>query len=197
MKIQKRYLIALVSLALILSVIFTVFSFIHEIKRDKLPVLGQVEGFQLINSEGHTFNSNVLKGQVWIADFIFTTCAGVCPIMSKNMASLHRSYKREPSVSLVSVSVNPEVDSPQVLSEYAKRYDADTGKWHFLTGSREAIRKLAIESFKLGSIEEPIFHSTYFTLVDRNGLIRGYYDGTKTDEINKLFKESAALIREK
>jgi len=113
------------------------------------------------------------------------------------MASLHRSFELVKEISLVSITVNPENDTPQILSDYARKFNANQKKWHFLTGDREKIHQVVIGSFKLGSIEEPVFHSTYLVLVDRFGLIRGYYDGMKQAEVNKLFKDAAALVQEK
>jgi len=150
----------------------------------------------LTDAKGGLFSSDTLKGKVWVADFIFTTCQGPCPIMSKNMASLHRSYVLENDVRMVSFSVNPEYDSPIVLDKYAERYKANQDKWYFLTGDRSVLEKIIIEGFKVGSIEEPMFHSTRFVLVDKRGRIRGFYDGTKDAEIKNLFKDIAQLKKE-
>jgi len=95
------------------------------------------------------------------------------------------------------VSVNPEYDSPAVLKKYANKYGAVHANWHFLTGAREKIKELAVESFKVGDIKDPIFHSAKFILVDRDNQIRGYYEGTETDEVKVLFKDIALLLKEK
>ena len=193
---NKTFIICLISLALILSLSFTVYSFIHEISRPKLPVLAQVYDFSLIDSFGKNFNLSRLRGRVWIADFFFTTCGDICPIMTKNFGKLQRTFEKVKDAALVSITVNPEFDSAQVLSEYAKKQEAKENQWYFLTGSREVIKNLAVKSFKLGSIDEPVFHSSYFSLVDKNGLIRGYYDGTKQEDLNRLFKDTAFLLKE-
>ena len=185
----------LVCLVLSLAVTFTVFSFIKESARSPLPVLGRVQDFTLRDSSGQTFRSERLHGKVWIASFFFTTCSGICPSISKNMASLSRTFERVDGVSLVSITVNPEQDSPEVLALYAKKFKGE-GNWHFLTGPREAITQLAVESFKVGDIKEPVFHSALLPLVDSNGLIRGYYDGTEQKEVDRLFKDAALLVRE-
>ena len=98
---------------------------------------------------------------------------------------------------MVSVSVNPENDSPQVLAEVAKRYHANIKKWHFLTGSREKIQNLAVKSFKIGSLDNPVFHSDQFVLVDPHAKIRAYYTGTEQKKVNSLFKDIASLMNEK
>ena len=110
------------------------------------------------------------------------------------MASLSRTFERVDGITLVSITVNPEQDSPEMLALYARKFKGN-GNWHFLTGSRDAITRLAVESFKVGDIQEPIFHSAFLPLVDSNGFIRGYYDGTKQEEINRLFRDAAHLAR--
>jgi len=197
MKPIKLFITSFVSLAIILSIVFTAYSFIKEVKRPQLPVLGKVNDFTLTDSNGEQFLGKKLRGKVWIVDFIFTTCASMCPIMSNNMAKLHRSFELSNKVDFVSISVNPEQDTPEVLARYAKSLDANTDQWHFLTGPRDRIKRIAVHSFKLGSIDDPVFHSSYFTLVDRSGLVRGYYDGRDNEAINKLFKDAAKLIKQR
>ncbi len=182
--------------ATVLAIIFGYFSFQAEIKKPRLPVLGQIQEFKLKNIDQKDITLSSLKGRVWVADFFFTSCSGVCPMMTKQMAALNRSFELVPEIALVSITVNPENDSAEVLKQYAQKQKANPN-WYFLTGTREDITTLAVKSFKLGDISEPIFHSTYFTLVDKNGLIRGYYDGTKQEDVNKLFKDAAMLIKEK
>ena len=177
--------------------IFSIFLFQRAIKVEKLLIYGKVNDFRLLDTQGREFTLKNLKGKVWVADFIFTTCGGICPLMTKNMAALHRSFLPIDSVEMVSVSVNPENDSPAVLAGFARKYHANPTKWHFLTGPREEIKQLAVKSFKVGSVEEPIFHSDRFVLVDQEERIRGYYDGTQQKSINALFKDIATLMKEK
>jgi protein SCO1/2 len=160
-----------------------------------LPVLGQIADFHLLNSDGKTVSLKDLKGKVWVADFIFTTCGGICPTMTANMAKVHRSYVLVDDVRLVSISVDPENDTPEILKAYAKKFKTNTDRWLFLTGPLADIQKLAVGSFKLGKIDEPVFHSSYFTLVDRQGRIRGYYDGMDKEKLARLFKDIARLLR--
>lgn len=195
--LSKKFFIGLVILSILLSMLFSIYLFQKETRRKSLPVLGKVPEFVLQDSDGKDFKAKELKGKVWVADFIFTTCGGICPIMTKNMAQLFRSFKMLNDVSFVSITVNPEFDTPVVFNEYAKKYGADKNKWHFLSGSREAISRITVEGFKLGSIEEPIFHSAQFALVDRHLRIRGYYDGTDNTEVAQLFKDVATLLKER
>ena len=177
--------------------IFSMFLFQRALKVEKLPVYGKVNNFRLLDTQAREFTLKNLRDKVWVADFMFTTCGGICPVMTKNMAALHRSFLPIDSVEMVSISVNPENDSPAVLAGFARKYHANPTKWHFLTGSREEIKQLAVKSFKVGSVDEPIFHSDRFVLVDREGNIRGYYEGTQQKSINTLFKDIAALIKER
>jgi len=190
-------MISLICAAICLSVSFTVYLYFQEIQSPPLPVLGQIKHFVLIDSDGNEFVSHKLRGKVWIADFFFTTCGNLCPIMSKHMARLNRTIKLIDGIRLVSITVNPEYDSAKVLDQYAEKYREDKEKWYFLTGSREKIKDLAVNNFKLGSIDEPVFHSSSFPLVDQNGYIRGYYDGTNSDEVNQLFKDAVKLLKKR
>ena len=161
----------------------------------ELAVYGQVPDFSLIDSNANEFSSNQLKGKIWVADFIFTKCAGPCLIMSQKMAELHKNFQTDDRVRMLSVSVDPSRDSPKVLDAYAAGYGANTDTWHFLTGPSETIHKLAFKGFKVGSVEDSINHSTYFVLVDQNLQIRGYYDGIEQEKMSQLSKDIAFLLR--
>ena len=188
-------IVLIVTLAVLLSFTFGYYLFTQETKKKNLPVLGQVYDFQLTDAQGDAFSLKELKGKIWTANFFFTTCAGICPVMTKNMASLHRSFELLDNVNHVSITVNPEFDSTEILAKYALKYNANQSKWHFLTGSRSQVKELAIKSFKLGSIEEPVFHSSKFALVDQNGFIRGYYDGVQSGEVSQLFQDISILLK--
>jgi cytochrome oxidase Cu insertion factor (SCO1/SenC/PrrC family) len=158
-----------------------------------LPVYGKVADFSLLDQNKKEVTLGDLKGKVWVADFIFTTCSGICPTMSKNMSALHHDFARRSNVRLVSISVNPENDSSEALNLYAKKYKAQGSQWIFLTGRREDIQKLAVESFKMGDMKDIVFHSALFTLVDRKAQIRGYYDGTDEAALKQLHKDLSKL----
>lgn len=191
---KKNHLI--ISLAIFLFIAYTTFLFSTQNKQPDLPILGKVNNFLLHDESGKDFSLKTLDGKIWIANFFFTTCGDICPIMTRNMAALHRSFDLVDDVTHVSITVNPEFDSSNVLKKYSEKYGANPTKWHFLTGTRDQIKKLALESFKLGSIEEPVFHSAKFSLVDRHGFIRGYYDGVQAGEVSQLFKDVSTLLKE-
>src|SRR6185503_9673398 len=145
----KASIIGLIALAGFLSGAFTVYSFVNEVKKEKLPVLGQVHDFTLMNEKGEPYQLGRLKDKVWIADFFFTTCADICPMMTKNMAALNRSFEGVRDIRLVSITVNPEFDTAATLKSFAEKEKAGSN-WVFLTGERQTITDLALKSFKFG-----------------------------------------------
>ncbi|PIQ87032.1 MAG: hypothetical protein COV74_02495 [Candidatus Omnitrophica bacterium CG11_big_fil_rev_8_21_14_0_20_45_26] len=170
-------------------------------QNESLPALGPAPDFQLTDQNGNSFSSHTLKGHVWIADFIFTRCLGVCPIMSAQMARLQRHLESEP-VKLVSFSVDPDHDTPAILQDYAAKYEAGD-HWVFLTGERQTIWEIASSNFHLGVGQatpeemkqgaQPVLHSNRFVLVDQTGQIRGYFEGTNPDTIDHLAKLAKQL----
>lgn len=161
-----------------------------------LPDFGSLPDFSLVNQRGDPFTRAALAENVTLADFIFTTCAGPCPVMTAEFVKLQGEFADRPDLRLLSISVNPEYDTPEILTAYGKGFGADFGKWSFLTGAREAIHRLAVEGFHIGSIEDPVFHSTRFVLIDRQGRIRGYYTSTEPEEVENLSRDARRLLSE-
>lgn len=163
-----------------------------------LPRDGVVPPFQLIDQEGQSYGSQELQGKIWIADFVYSTCPGPCPMISSRMSEMQKPL-RDTDVKLVSFSVDPEHDTPVVLRDYAERLSAQPGRWHFLTGDKGTIYRLARDGFKLtteeGGEAGPI-HSPRMVLVDRSGMIRGYYDATDADAVTRLLADANHLRRE-
>ena len=162
----------------------------------QLPKIGSIPQFEFIDSNGNTVTLNNLKGKVWVADLIFTTCTMACPMMTGNMNLVHKKFKKNDDVRLVSISIYPEYDTPDVLKEYASQYDADTEKWLFLTGDESSVKNIIKDGFKIGDFEEIIFHSEKFALVDKNGTIRAYYNGMKSEDMKQLKKDINALLKQ-
>jgi protein SCO1/2 len=163
-----------------------------------LPDYSVVPDFRLTERSGREVARQDLDGQVWVADFIFTRCAGICPAMSENMRKLQGRLPKE--IRLVSFSVDPYNDTPEVLTEYANRYGADPERWWFLTGDPKAIQDLSVGGFKLGldatggTEAEPITHSSRFVLVDQAGHIRGYYGTEDADALDRLTADAKKLF---
>ncbi|PYJ50165.1 MAG: hypothetical protein DME87_07115 [Verrucomicrobia bacterium] len=173
---------------------------VNALRQRGISSYGAVPHFQLINQEGQPFDSARLTGKIWIADFIYTTCPGPCPMISTRMSELQEPLEKT-DVHLVSFSVDPEKDKPEVLRGYAEKLRADPKRWDFLTGPKSTIYKLSHDDFKLavsdGSDEAGIpVHSTRMVLVDRHGEIRGYYQATAADAVTKLLADTSHLLRE-
>ena len=193
-------LLAFVIVAIVFTFIFT------ELKlqsKPALPRISLVPDFTLIERTGQKIPLSDLKGKAWIADFIFTNCGGSCPLMSSRMANFQEQLKNDLNILLVSFTVDPERDTPEVLKDYADMYSASASRWLFLTGEKEKLQYLAREGFHLGvsrdslSTVEPIIHSTMFVLIDRQGVIRGYYDSDDNVAMDRLIVDVRALASEK
>ena len=178
--------------------IFLIISFFFKYSQPakELPEIGNIPQFEFTNSDGNTVTLDNLKGKVWVADFIFTTCTMACPMMTGNMNIVHKKFKKNDNVRLVSISVYPEYDTPEVLKNYASQYDADTEKWLFLTGKEDAVKDVIRDGFKIGDYEDIIFHSEKFALVDKKGIIRAYYNGMKSEDMKQLKKDINALLKQ-
>jgi protein SCO1 len=163
---------------------------------DALPVLYPLPDFALTSDKDAPLARADLLGSVWIADFIFTSCAGPCPMMTRSMADVAERLSLYPEVKFVSVSVDPETDTPEVLAAYGEKFGADPKRWHFLTGEMASIQELAVNGFKIGSVDDPVIHSTKFCLVDKAGNIRGYFTGTEPEELDQLVAAVHQLIKE-
>jgi protein SCO1/2 len=167
-------------------------------KKSDAIAYGNVPDFSLTERSNRKVTKQDLVGKVWVADFIFTHCAGICPTMSANMQKLQDKLPAE--VRLVSFSVDPYNDTPEVLTEYANRYGADRERWLFLTGEPGAVQKLSFEGFKLaidttsGSAAEPITHSSRYALVDKEGTIRGYFGTEEPDALDRIVEAAKKLL---
>jgi protein SCO1/2 len=167
-----------------------------------LPVYGSVPDFELTERNGETIRRADLLGRIWVANFIFTSCAGPCPMLSQQMSAFQTALARAPRVRLVSFSVDPERDTPAVLTEYARRYRADGERWLFLTGDRGTLYRLIRDGFRQSvsrppSDESQILHSLRFALVDARGQVRGYFDGDDPQSLRGLLPAVDRLLREK
>lgn len=173
---------------------------VRQLRNRAITSYSKVPEFQLTNQEGRPFGFAQLKGKIWIADFVFTMCPGPCPMISSRMSELQKPLSKT-DVHLVSVSVDPQHDTPEVLRGYAEKLNAQPQRWDFLTGSKEAIYDLSRNGFKLaiseGSVDTGVpVHSTRMILVDRKGEIRGYYDALAPDAITKILADANHLLRE-
>jgi protein SCO1/2 len=160
-----------------------------------LPSLGTVSDFTLTDQSGANFKSESLAGHVWVANFMFTNCPGPCPRMSSQMREVQAAFAGQ-AVKLVSLTVDPDRDTPEKLAKYAAFYSATPGVWYFLTGPRETLNHLGQDVFKLNPVDGSFDHSTRFVLVDRKSQIRGYYLTSEPDAIQRVIADAKALLRQ-
>jgi protein SCO1/2 len=165
-----------------------------------LPELGNVPAFALTTQTGAAYSSDSLKGKVWVADFIFTTCNGPCPRMSAQMHRLQNTLLKRSetlnSVRLVSITVDPHHDDAKTLLEYSSHFRADPRIWNFLTGSEKNIRKLSVDTFHINTAVNQLEHSTRLILVDGKARIRGYYESTDATMLDQLVEDIDKLRKE-
>jgi protein SCO1/2 len=165
---------------------------------EQLPVIRAVPAFSLTDQTGRTVTKDDLRGHIWIADFIFTRCAGPCPVMTARMLEMQKALVKTPEVKLVSVTVDPEYDTPEILKAYAEANFADPDRWKFLTGDKAVIEKLVTEGFMQHLSEEngePI-HGTMFLIVDGNGMVRSARMLEDPELIPKVLMDTGNLLRE-
>jgi protein SCO1/2 len=170
-----------------------------------LPDLGAVPSFSFTDQRGRTVSSESLRGSVWVADFIFTSCSEACPRLTGEMARLQSALDAKRSagqVKLVSISVDPARDTKERLAEFAARYQAHDDRWYFVRGAEKEVEDAVVHGFKMSLSKEPdpqkldgfnILHGTRFVLVDQKGHLRGYYDVAAPDEIATLQRDVLAL----
>lgn len=150
----------------------------------------------MTDAAGHAFDSHSLAGKVWVADFIYTNCPAECPMMTAKMHKVSKEVRAEKEVRLVSISVDPDRDTPPVLKAFAQRYGGPTDQWIFLTGSPAVVHTIAYNTFHVGDVIGKMTHSTKFIVVDKRGHIRGYYSSLGEDDIASMLKDVSALARE-
>jgi len=160
-----------------------------------LPSLGAVSSFALTDQSGADFKSDSLAGHVWVANFMFTNCPGPCPRMSSQMHEVQTALAGR-DIRLVSLTVDPDRDTPEKLAKYAAFYSATPGVWYFLTGPRDTLNHLGQDVFKLNAVDGSLDHSTRFVLVDRKSQIRGYYLTSEPDAIQRVIADAKALLRQ-
>jgi cytochrome oxidase Cu insertion factor (SCO1/SenC/PrrC family) len=171
------------------------------------PVLFAVPDFTLTNQGGQVVTRSNLLGQVWLADIIFTRCAGPCPEMTRRMAELQSTIPSDLPVKFVTLTTDPDNDTPAVLQSYARRFLAQSGRWHFLTGTKKQIADLAVSGLKLTALEKEadkrenlddlFIHSTLFVLIDPQGRARAVFESDDPAMKTKLLPAIMKLLQEK
>jgi cytochrome oxidase Cu insertion factor (SCO1/SenC/PrrC family) len=160
-----------------------------------LPSYGVVPDFSLSDQSGRSFQSNeALKGKVWVANFVFTRCSGPCPRMTSQFRKLRDELKDPSELRMVSFTIDPANDTPEALATYGKSFGANPDKWYFLTGAQKDLNHLSHDVFRLSTIDGTLEHSSRFVLVDRESRIRGFYDSSDAEAMQKLASDVKGLL---
>jgi protein SCO1/2 len=170
----------------------------------KLPVLSYIQPFSFIDQDGKIITEKDIAGKVFIAEYFFTSCKGICPIMNNNLKPVYEQYRNEPDFRILSHTVDPETDSVGRMKRYADSLGVNSKTWWFLTGRKDSLYKAARVSYLLDdpknnniSLNEQFIHTQFFALVDKNGQVRKIYDGLKNEEMKALMEDIPELLKEK
>lgn len=169
----------------------------------KLPVLSYVKPFSFINQDGHRVTNQDVAGKVYVAEYFFTTCKSICPVMNTNMRDIYSAYKNESDFVILSHTCDPETDTVAQLKKYADSMKVNTARWWFVTGRKDSLYLTARNSYllddsenNLQNIDDEFLHTQFFALVDKHGQVRKIYDGLKKEELLQLKKDIAVLLKE-
>lgn len=184
-------------LALTLSLVLVGFFVFRELSHKsakRLPQISAVRPFSLIDQNERTFDLSRMHGNIWVANFFFTSCKGPCPLMAQKMARLQKEFRGHARVKLLSISLDPEHDQPEVLRAFGQKYGADFDRWYFVTGDKQRIIRLSMDAFKLPAGDDPNTHSVRFILIGPQGYVRGYYDSSNEDMITDIVRDVQSLL---
>jgi protein SCO1/2 len=182
---------------------YVVMTSITDIGKPQLPVLNTVMPFKFTRQDGKQISNVDVAGKTVIVEYFFTTCKGICPKMNRNMVKIYNELKNEKDFLILSNTVDPETDSVATLKRYADSIGANPVNWWFLTGNKEDLYKTARESYILDdpknsskNITEQFLHTQFFCLVDRDGMVRGIYDGLKKEEVEQVIVDTKLLLHQ-
>jgi protein SCO1/2 len=168
-------------------------------------VFQTIPSFSLMDERGKAFTSENLKGKIYVANFFFTRCGTICPKITSQVSRVTDAFIQDKDIHFISLSVDPNYDNPEKLAGYSKKFDADTARWTFLTGDKKTIYPLILKGFRvpladaseydaaIKNPDETFIHSERLVLVDKSGVIRGFYDGTDKKEVDRLIVEIKVL----
>jgi protein SCO1/2 len=197
----KFYIIFFV--VLVLGFYYALTQVIPGFGKVKLPTLSYVQPFRFSNQDGNNVTNQDVAGKVYVAEYFFTTCKSICPIMNTNMRDLYEAYKNDPNFLILSHTCDPENDSVAQIKKYADSLQVNTAHWIFLTGPKDSLYMTARNSYllddaanNLQNIEDEFLHTQFFALVDKKGRVRKIVDGLKKEELQELKKYIDVLLNE-
>jgi protein SCO1 len=191
--------------AILVGVFYLVLiSLVPELAKKQIPPISYIRPFSFINQNGKVFTEKDVSEKVFVAEYFFTTCKGICPAMNNNMKKVYTQLKDEKDFLILSHTCQPEIDSAGVLKKYADSMGVNTDKWVFLTGRKDSLYTMARVSYTIDdpannfkSIDEDFLHTQFWALVDKNGDVKKVYDGLKESEVNLLIKDAKKLLKQK
>jgi protein SCO1 len=197
---KKRFAFAVLALFFMPMVALGVIYLSGGFEPKELPIMGQLPQFSLTERAESEVTRDKLERHVWVASFLFTHCAGQCPMIVNSVQRVQKALVFKDRFRLVSFTMDPERDTPEVLRDYAVKVSADPYKWLFLTGEREKLQKLIKDGFRLAVVEgldegDDVTHSSKLVLVDGYSRIRGYYDAEDQEQVKRLIKDAKKLLR--
>jgi protein SCO1/2 len=200
---SKKTIFYIVFFSVLVVAFYIVMTRITDMGKPQLPVLNTVMPFSFTRQDGQQISNKDVRGKTVIVEYFFTTCKGICPKMNRNMVKIYNELKNEKDFLILSHTVDPETDSVATLKRYADSIGANPSNWWFLTGSKEQLYKAARESYILDdpknsskNITEQFLHTQFFCLVDRDGVVRGIYDGLKKEEVEQIVADSKLLLHQ-
>jgi protein SCO1/2 len=205
---KKKIIIYSVFFVLLISTFYILLSFTKGFFKVNLPLMSYVQDFSFTDQNGQTVTQKNIEGKVYVTNYFFTTCKGICPKMNFNLKGVYDQFKNDKDFAIISHSSMPETDSVPLLKTYEEKMlgnsPHDAAKWYFVTGSKDSLYKMARQSYLLDNdknnsenIAEAFIHTQFLALVDKQKRVRGIYDGLKKDEIARLEKDIASLLKEK
>lgn len=206
--ITKKILIGTGIIVAIITVYLLMLSTTKGIFDRKLPIFDYVQDFHFTDQDGDLVSNNTFEDKVYVADYFYTTCTGICPKMNFNLSKVYKHFKDNPNFAVISHTTMPEVDSVPRLKAYQKRMLGDeihnAAKWYFVTGPKDFLYKVARESYQidnpdnhLQNVQDDFIHTQFIALVDQQKRVRGIYDGLKKDELAQLQKDITTLLEKK
>ncbi len=188
----------------LLAIVVLLIALILPSSKGSLPVLGEpghtVGKFSFLNQDGNIVNDKTVAGKIRVVEYFFTTCKGICPVMNKNLKQVQQAFRDRDDVVILSHTVDPGTDKVPVMKKYADSMNAIPGHWIFLTGDKIDLYRMAQQSYLLSADtitdankDNAFIHTQYVTLVDKQNRIRGFYDATNPESINKLIRDIGAL----
>jgi protein SCO1/2 len=204
---KKKFLIYAGFFVVLITLFYFFLFYGTDYYKVKLPVLNYVQDFSFTDQDGNPVNQHTLDGKVYVANYFFTTCKGICPKMNANLAGIYEKFRNDSGFAIVSHTSMPETDSVPLMKAYETKMIGEApdfaAKWYFLTGPKDSLYKMAKESYLLDNaknnsinVKDHFIHTQFLALIDKERRVRGIYDGLKQDELDRLEIDIDKLLKE-